>query len=47
MIGPWQILIVLFVVFILSVGVFLLGYFIGRKAGFKEAIQEHQTHTQQ
>jgi predicted Na+-dependent transporter len=41
MIGIWQILIVLIVFFALPIGVFLLGYFIGKKAGFNKAIQEH------
>jgi len=39
-IGPWQVLIVLLVVLIFPIGLFVLAYFIGKKAGYNKALKE-------
>ncbi len=39
-IGPWQVLIVLLVALIFPIGLFVLAYFIGKKAGYRKAMKE-------
>jgi len=46
-IDPWQILIVLFVVLIFPAGLFILAYFIGKKAGYNKALREKNTTPQE
>jgi len=38
-IGPWQILLIL-IILIIPVGIFLIGYFVGKGVGFKKAREE-------
>ena len=42
-IGPWRILIVMFVALIFSIGIFALAYFIDKNLGHKKAMREKET----
>lgn len=40
MVGPWQIIILLILLGIVLTGVFILGYSIGKKAGYIKRVKE-------
>ncbi len=44
-IGPWQIILILFALLI-PIGVFYIGYTIGRGVGFRKAMEEFKNNNQ-
>lgn len=45
MVGPWQIIIILILLGIILGGVFILGYSVGKKAGYIKRVKEIENQT--